>query len=76
MLESISDTFLSTTNKEFRILLAIENKMKFYEWVPLEELVGFTNYEIKDVEYILSTLARKKLVHRNIRAYEGYRIYF
>ena len=76
MLESISDTFLSTTNKEFRVLIAIENNMKFYEWVPLEELVGFTNYEIKDVEYILSTLAKNKLIHRNIRAYEGYRIYF
>ncbi|MCZ7393286.1 MAG: RIO1 family regulatory kinase/ATPase [Candidatus Methanoperedens sp.] len=76
MLESISDTFLSTTNKEFRVLIAIENKMKFYEWVPLEELVCFTNYDIKDVEYILSTLAKNKLIHRNIRAYEGYRIYF
>ncbi len=72
----ISDTFLSTTNKEFRVLLAIENKMKFYEWVPVEEIAGFTGYEIKEVEYLLSSLARNKLVHRNIRAYEGYRIYF
>lgn len=76
MLESISDTFLHTSNKEFRVLLAIENKMKFYEWVPIEELVTFTNYDIKEVEYILSALARNKLIHRNIRAYEGYRIYF
>jgi RIO kinase 2 len=76
MLESISDTFLQTTNKEFRVLLAIENKMKFYEWVPVEEIVNFTHYDIKEVEYILSSLARNKLIHRNILAYEGYRIYF
>ncbi len=76
MLESISNTFLSTSSKEFRVLLAIENKMKFYEWVPVEEIASFTNYETKDVEYLLSILARKKLIHRNIRAYEGYRIYF
>jgi RIO kinase 2 len=76
MLESISDAFLHTTNKEFRVLLAIENKMKFYEWVPVEEIASFTNYNIKEVEYILSALARNKLIHRNIQAYEGYRIYF
>ncbi len=76
MLESIPDTFLQTTNKEFRVLLAIENKMKFYEWVPVEEIVNFTHYDIKEVEYILSSLARNKLIHRNILAYEGYRIYF
>ncbi len=76
MLESISDTFLNTTNKEFRVLIAIENKMKFYEWVPIEEIASFTNYELKEVSYILSNLAVNKLIHRNIQAYEGYRIYF
>ncbi len=76
MLESISDTFLHTTNKEFRVLIAIENKMKFYEWVPVEEIASFTNFELKEVNYLLSSLAKNKLVHRNIKTYEGYRIYF
>ena len=76
MLENIPEIFLSITNKEFRILLAIENKMKFYEWVPLEEIVNFTGYDLKEVEYLLSSLAENKLIQRNIRAYEGYRIYF
>ncbi len=76
MLESISNTFLSTTNREFRVLVAIENKMKFYEWVPIEEIASFTNFELKEVNYLLSSLAKNKLVHRNIKTYEGYRIYF
>lgn len=76
MLESISDTFLNTTNKEFRVLIAIENKMKFYEWVPIDEIASFTNFELKEVNYLLSSLAKNKLVHRNIKTYEGYRIYF
>ncbi len=76
MLESISDLFLKTTKKEFRVLHAIENKMNFYEWVPNEEIANFTRYDLKEVEFILSSLAKKKLVHRNIQAYEGYRIYF
>lgn len=76
MLENIPDTFLQTTNREFRVLLAIENSMKFYEWVPIEEIVNFTHHDIKEIEYLLSNLAKKKLVYRNARAYEGYRIYF
>ncbi len=76
MLENISSTFLSTTNKEFRLLTAIENLMRLHEWVPVEELANFTKYDSKEVEYLLSKLARNKLVQRNIMAYEGYRIYF
>ena len=76
MLENIPEIFLNTTNREFRVLLAIENKMKFYEWVPLEEISRFTDYSLKDIEYILSTLASNKLIHRNVPGYEGYRIYF
>ncbi|VVB85899.1 RIO-type serine/threonine-protein kinase Rio2 [uncultured archaeon] len=76
MLENIPETFLNTTNKEFRVLLAIENKMKFYEWVPIEELINFTKFDLKEINYNLSNLAGKKLIHKNILAYEGYRIYF
>lgn len=76
MLENIPETFLSITNKEFRILVAIENKMKFYEWVPIEEIINFTTFDLKDVEYLLSNLAVNKLVQRNVQTYEGYRIYF
>ncbi len=73
---NISDIFLNTTIKEFRVLLAIENKMKFYEWVPVEEIGNFTGYEIKDIEYLLFRLARNKLIQRNVSAHAGYRIYF
>lgn len=76
MPESIPDIFLKTTNKEFRVILAIENNMKFYEWVPVEEIVHFTGYEIKEANFILAGLAKKDLVKRNVSAYEGYRIYF
>ncbi|MCX9026262.1 MAG: serine/threonine protein kinase, partial [Candidatus Methanoperedens sp.] len=50
--------------------------MKFYEWVPIKEIASFTNFELKEVSYILSNLAVNKLIHRNIQEYEGYRIYF
>jgi len=76
MLENIPEIFRSITNKEFSVLTAIENKMKFYEWVPIGEIVNFKGFELKEVEYLLPNLAYNKLIHRNIRAYEGYKIYF
>jgi len=76
MLENIPEIFRSITNKEFRVLTAIENKMKFYEWVPIEEIVNFTGFELKELEYLFGNLAQNKLIQRNLEAYEGYRIYF
>ncbi|HEY9246588.1 MAG TPA: RIO1 family regulatory kinase/ATPase [Candidatus Methanoperedens sp.] len=70
---NISETFLETTFREFRVLLAIENKMKSYEWVPAGEICNFTDYGTKETEYILFRLAKNKLVQRNV---SGYRIYF
>ncbi|MCX9011009.1 MAG: serine/threonine protein kinase [Candidatus Methanoperedens sp.] len=76
MLENIPEIFLHTTNREFRVLLAIESKMKFYEWVPKEDIAAFAGYDLKEVEFILSRLATNKLVQRSTAPYEGYRIYF
>ena len=76
MLDSIPETFLKTTNREFRVLIAIENGMRSYEWVPIEDIANFTGYDLGEVGYLLSRLAANKLVHRNVQAYEGYKIYF
>ncbi|MCE8423263.1 MAG: serine/threonine protein kinase, partial [Candidatus Methanoperedens sp.] len=61
MLENIPETFIGMRNKEFRVLVAIENMMKFHEWVPVEEIVNFTGYNLKEIEFIISHLAQKKL---------------
>jgi len=76
MLDSISKTFLETSNREFRILIAIENGMRSFEWVPIEDIANFTGYDLKEVGFLLTRLAHNKLVHRNMQGYEGYRIYF
>jgi len=76
MLENIPETFLGTTNKEFRVLVCHRDLMKFHEWVPLEEIANFTGFNLKEIEHIFSHLAEKKLIQRKIIGYEGYRIYF
>ncbi len=55
------------TNKEFRVLTAIENKMKFYEWVPIGEIVNFTGFELKELEYIPPNLAYNKFIYMNVQ---------
>ena len=76
MPESISDIFLNINNREFRVLVAIENKMKSFQWVPIEEIASFTRYNLGEVSFILSNLAYKKLILRTIHPYEGYKIYY
>ncbi len=76
MPESISDVFLNIKNREFRVLVAIENKMSSFQWVPVEEIASFTKYNLGEVSFILSNLAHKKLIQRNVHPYEGYRIYY
>lgn len=76
MLENIPETFIGMRNKEFRVLVAIENMMKFHEWVPVEEIVNFTGYNLKEIEFIISHLAQKKLINKKVLGYDGYSIYF
>ncbi|MBE0520836.1 MAG: serine/threonine protein kinase [Candidatus Methanoperedenaceae archaeon] len=76
MPESIPDLFLNIKNREFRVLVAIENKMSSFQWVPVEEIAGFTKYNPGEVSFILSNLAHKKLIQRTFHPYEGYRIYY
>lgn len=76
MPESIPDLFLNLKNREFRVLVAIENKMSSYQWVPVEEIASFTKYNPGEVHFILSNLANKKLIQRTVHPYEGYRIYY
>lgn len=76
MPESVSDIFLNINNREFRVLVAIENKMRSFQWVPIEEIASFTRYNLGEVSFILSNLAYKKLVLRTNQPYDGYKIYY
>lgn len=71
-----AEVYRGLRDDDFRVLMGIETGMRFYEWVPLEELPKFTRVPKDKVQYILGRLARLKLIQRATQPYEGYRIYF
>ncbi len=76
MLEDISSVFMSLEPRHFRVLTGIEVGMKYHEWVPVEEVSGYTKLDLGQLHYILKDLGIKGLLKRQTQPYEGYRIYF
>lgn len=61
---------------ELKILRSIENGMKKYEWVPVEEMASHTSISKKEIEYRLHHLVELDLVERYIQSYVGYQLKF
>jgi len=76
MIDEVLRAFKSLDSKEFRILTGIETGMRYFEWVPIEELNKYTRLPSDKLEYRLKKLVRDKLVVRNTQPYEGFQIYF
>lgn len=76
MIDEALRVFKELDSKDFRILTGIENGMKHFEWVPMEELNKYTRLPFEKLEYRLKKLVRNKLVVRNTQPYEGFQIYF
>ncbi|WP_292388225.1 serine/threonine-protein kinase RIO2 [Methanosarcina sp. UBA5] len=76
MIDEALRVFKDLDSKDFRILTGIENGMKHFEWVPMEELNKYTRMPFEKLEYRLKKLVKDKLVVRNTQLYEGFQIYF
>lgn len=76
MIDEALRVFKDLDSKDFRILTGIENGMKHFEWVPIEELNKYTRLPFEKLEYRLKKLVRNKLVVRTTQPYEGFQIYF
>ncbi|NLI63047.1 MAG: serine/threonine protein kinase [Methanosarcinaceae archaeon] len=76
MIGDVLNIFNELKNSDFRILTGIELGMRNREWVPVPEILQYTNMSVEKLIYRLDWLRRKKLVVRTYQPYEGYRIYF
>ncbi|KAF5424308.1 MAG: RIO kinase 2 [Candidatus Methanomarinus sp.] len=76
MLEDISAVFKSLHSKDFRVLTGIEVGMKHYEWVPVPEILKYTRFTEKELQYLLKKLGTRGLLKRKTQPIEGYQIYF
>ncbi|MDI9396023.1 MAG: serine/threonine-protein kinase RIO2 [Euryarchaeota archaeon] len=76
MIAEVLKVFNKLDAKDFRMLTGIEIGMKYFEWVPIEELNKYTKLPFDKLEYRLKKLLRDKLVVRTTQPYEGFQIYF
>ena len=76
MIDEALRVFKELDSRDFRILIGIETGMKYFEWVPMEELNKYTRIPFEKLEYKLKKLVRNKLVVRTTQPYEGFQIYF
>lgn len=76
MIDEALRVFNELDSRDFRILTGIETGMKYFEWVPIEEINKYTRIPFEKLEYKLKKLVRNKLVVRTTQPYEGFQIYF
>lgn len=76
MIDEALRVFNELDSRDFRILTGIETGMKYFEWVPIEEINKYTRIPFEKMEYKLKKLVRNKLVVRTTQPYEGFQIYF
>lgn len=76
MIDEALRVFNELDSRDFRILIGIETGMKYFEWVPIEEINKYTRIPFEKLEYKLKKLVRNKLVVRTTQPYEGFQIYF
>ena len=76
MIDESLRVFNELDSRDFRILTGIETGMKYFEWVPIEEINKYTRIPFEKLEYKLKKLVRNKLVVRTTQPYEGFQIYF
>jgi RIO kinase 2 len=68
---------IRTLNKyERSLLLALERGMKYYSWVPLEQLKTATKLSESEINYRLSRLIAWGMVRFNPVPYDGYALVF
>ncbi|MEM2934252.1 MAG: serine/threonine-protein kinase RIO2 [Halobacteria archaeon] len=68
--------FRELTKEDFRVLTAIETGMRYYEWVPIEEIYKYSGLEQAIVNKSLSRLSYRSLIQRSIAAVTGYQLRF
>ncbi len=70
----IGEIYRRLTERDFKVLNAIEKGMAKYEYVPLEVIEKYTRMPESHVELSLTKLHRLKLVKRQYIMYKGYRL--
>jgi len=55
MLQDIAREFKELERYDFRVLQAVETGMRFFDWVPVDDLPNYARLPRDEVEYRMST---------------------
>ncbi|MGZ4908192.1 MAG: serine/threonine-protein kinase RIO2, partial [Halobacteriota archaeon] len=76
MLQDIAREFKTLERYDFRVLHGVETGMRFFDWVPVDDLPSYSRLAKPEVDYRIKRLSRLKLVQRNTAHYVGYKLTF
>ncbi len=76
LLQDIAGEFRNLERYDFRVLDGIERAMRFFDWVPVDNLPYYTRLPPEEVGYRIGRLSKHKLVERKTVHYVGYRLTF
>ncbi|MGZ4848550.1 MAG: serine/threonine-protein kinase RIO2 [Halobacteriota archaeon] len=76
MLQDIAREFKELERYDFRVLQAVETGMRFFDWVPVDDLPIYARLPRDEVEYRITRLSKYKLVERKTGHYVGYKLTF
>ncbi|MDD1720826.1 MAG: serine/threonine protein kinase, partial [Euryarchaeota archaeon] len=74
MLQDIAREFKTLERYDFRVLRGVETGMRFFDWVPVDDLSSYSRLAKSEVNYRISRLSRQKLVQRKTAHYVGYKL--
>lgn len=76
MLQDIAREFRNLERYDFRVLHSVETAMRFFDWVPVDNLPNYARLPLEEVVYRIGRLSKHKLVQRKTTHYVGYKLTF
>ncbi len=76
MVQDIAREFKTLERYDFRVLHGVEIGMRFFNWVPVDDLPSYSRLAESEVNYRIGRLSRLKLVQRETVHYVGYKLTF
>jgi RIO kinase 2 len=76
MLQDIAREFRNLERYDFRVLNGVEAAMRFFDWVPVNNLPSYARLPQEEVDYRIGRLSKHKLVQRKTAHYVGYKLTF
>jgi RIO kinase 2 len=76
VLEDVAQNFKDLQGYDFRVIGAVEVGMRYFDWVPVEEIPKYSRLPKDEVNYRLKRVLKFKMVQRKTTHYTGFKLTF